>query len=73
MRECVFDVRDQHRPKEAGALVPPAPTRLMDHRPNRAQVIQSADVFVDAEALIDSTDYNGGQIYHGIRRRKPLT
>ena len=56
----VFDIRDQYRPKEDGALVPPAPVRLMDRRPNRAQVIQSADVFVDAAGLIYSTDYNGG-------------
>jgi hypothetical protein len=56
----VFDIRDQYWPKEVGALVPPAPARLMDRRPNRAQVIQSADVFVDAAGLIYSTDYNGG-------------
>ncbi len=56
----VFDIRDQYRPNEVGALVPPAPARMMDHRPNRAQVIQSADVFVDAGGLIYSTDYNGG-------------
>ena len=40
--------------------MPPAPARMMDHRPNRAQVIQSADVFVDRAGLIYSTDYNGG-------------
>ena len=56
----VFDIGDPFRPSEAGALVPPAPTRLMDHRPNRARVIQSADVFVDAGGLIYSTDYNAG-------------
>ena len=56
----VFDIRDPYRPKEVGALVPPAPTRMMDHRPNRARVIQSADVFVDAGGVIYSTDYNGG-------------
>jgi hypothetical protein len=56
----VFDIGDQYRPKELGALVPPAPARMIDHRPNRAQVIQSADVFVDAGGLIYSTDYNGG-------------
>jgi hypothetical protein len=55
-----FDISDQYRPKEVGALVPPAPARMMDHRPNRAQVIQSADVFVDRAGLIYSTDYNGG-------------
>jgi len=43
-----------------GALVPPAPERLMDKRPNRPRVIQSADVFVDASGLIYATDYNGG-------------
>ena len=56
----MFDIRDQHRPWEAGAWVPPAPVRMMDHRPNRARVIQSADVFVDAAGLIYSTDYNAG-------------
>jgi len=56
----VFDIRDRYRPVELGALVPPAPVRMMDHRPNRAQVIQSADVFVDSTGLIYSTDYNAG-------------
>ena len=56
----VFDIRDQYRPVEVGAWVPPAPTRMMDHRPNRAQVIQSADVFVDRAGLIYATDYNAG-------------
>jgi len=32
----------------------------MDRRPNRARVIQSADVFVDAAGLIYATDYNSG-------------
>jgi hypothetical protein len=56
----VFDISDQFRPREVGALVPPAPSRMMDTRPNRARVIQSADVFVDADGLIYSTDYNAG-------------
>ena len=56
----VFDIRDPYRPNEVGAWVPPAPVRMMDHRPNRARVIQSADVFVDAGGLIYSTDYNAG-------------
>jgi hypothetical protein len=56
----VFDISDQYRPVEVGALVPPAPARMMDHRPNRAQVIQSADVFVDDTGLIYCTDYNAG-------------
>jgi hypothetical protein len=56
----VFDIRDQFRPNEVGAWVPPAPERMMDHRPNRARVIQSADVFVDKGGLVYSTDYNAG-------------
>ena len=32
--------------------------RMMDQRPNRAQVIQSADVFVDSAGLVACTDYN---------------
>jgi hypothetical protein len=56
----VFDIRDPHRPNEVAALVPPAPARLMDGRPNREKVIQSADVFVDAGGLIYCTDYNAG-------------
>ena len=56
----VVDIRDQYRPSEVGAWVPPAPARMMDHRPKRDRVIQSADVFVDSGGLIYSTDYNAG-------------
>lgn len=56
----VFDISNAFAPKEVGALVPPAPARLMDKRPNRPRVIQSADVFVDAGGLVYATDYNGG-------------
>jgi hypothetical protein len=56
----VFDIRDRYAPHEVGALVPPAPASLVDTRPGRPRVIQSADVFVDASGLIYSTDYNGG-------------
>lgn len=55
-----FDIKDAKTPIEVGVWVPPAPQRLMDHRPNRARVIQSADVFVDAAGLIYLTDYNAG-------------
>jgi hypothetical protein len=56
----VFDISDAFAPKEVGAFVPPMPARMMDKRPNRARVIQSADVFVDAAGIVYVTDYNGG-------------
>jgi hypothetical protein len=56
----VFEISDPKTPTEVAAFVPPAPERMMDHRPNRAQVIQSADVFVDQAGLVYATDYNGG-------------
>jgi hypothetical protein len=56
----VFDIRDRYAPREVGALVPPAPAKLVDSRPGRPKVIQSADVFVDAAGIVYSTDYNGG-------------
>lgn len=54
------DITNPHRPVEAGALVPPAPPTLTDPRPGRPQVIQSADVFVTAEGVVYTTDYNAG-------------
>lgn len=56
----VFDIRDRYAPREVGALVPATPAKLMDTRPGRQKVIQSADVFVDAAGVVYSTDYNGG-------------
>ncbi|ODU09197.1 MAG: hypothetical protein ABS84_09255 [Rubrivivax sp. SCN 71-131] len=55
-----FDIRDPYRPVETAALVPAAPQRILDKRPNRPRVIQSADVFVDAQGLVYATDYNAG-------------
>jgi hypothetical protein len=55
-----FDISNQFAPKEVGCLVPPQPATLADTRPNRARVIQSADIFVDAAGLIYATDYNAG-------------
>jgi len=55
-----FDIRDRYGPREVGALVPPSPAGLVDTRPGRSRVIQSADVFVDGSGLVYSTDYNGG-------------
>ena len=56
----VFDIRDAHRPAEVAAFVPPAPNRLVDHRPGRRKVIQSCDVWVSTDGLVYSSDFNGG-------------
>jgi len=54
------DLSDPQTPREVGALVPSGPTRMIDRRPGRPPVIQSADLFVDASGLIYATDYNAG-------------
>lgn len=56
----IFDIRDQYRPVEIGAYVAPAPARLIDRRPNRPRVTHAAEVFVDAQGLIYSSDFAGG-------------
>ncbi|MDX5627819.1 MULTISPECIES: LVIVD repeat-containing protein [unclassified Brenneria] len=55
-----YDISNPYQPKETGALVPAAPQSMVDKRPGRPKVIQSCDVFVDAEGIIYSTDYNAG-------------
>ncbi|HRP30040.1 MAG TPA: hypothetical protein PLG77_16565, partial [Burkholderiaceae bacterium] len=55
-----FDISDPYRPRETGALVPTAPEQVLDPRPGRPRVIQSADVFVDAAGIVYATDYNAG-------------
>ncbi|UMO88779.1 LVIVD repeat-containing protein [Pectobacterium sp. PL64] len=55
-----YDISNPYQPKETGALVPAAPARMVDKRPGRPQIIQSCDVFVDANGIIYSTDYNAG-------------
>ena len=44
----VFDISDQFAPREVGAWCRRSRRRSPTPRPNRARVIQSADVFVDA-------------------------
>jgi hypothetical protein len=56
----VFDIRDQYHPVEVGAIVPPAPEKLVDPRPNRPRVLHSADVFVDRNGLVYFTDFSAG-------------
>jgi hypothetical protein len=56
----VFDIRNEYRPEETAAFVPPQPAQLVDPRPNRQNVIQSCDVWVSKEGLVYSNDFNGG-------------
>ena len=59
----VYDISDQFRPKEVGACVPPAPTKLIDPRPNRPVVLHSADVFVDRNGICYCTDWSGAGLH----------
>ncbi len=56
----VTDISDEYRPKEVAAFVPPAPKKLVDHRPNRPLVTPNCDVSVDKQGSIYANDYNGG-------------
>jgi hypothetical protein len=59
----VYDIRDQYHPVEVGALVPPAPKKLMDPRPGRPVVLHSADVFVDRNGIAYCTDWSGAGLH----------
>ena len=70
----MYDIRDQFRPVEVAAYVPPRPTVWVDPRPNRPVVLHSADVYVDRNGLVYVTDFNAGLYileYQG-RPRRPL-
>jgi hypothetical protein len=56
----VYDIRNQFRPTEVAAFVPPPPAKWVDPRPNRPVVLHSADVFVDRNALCYVTDFSAG-------------
>lgn len=56
----IYDVRDAFQPKQVGYFVPPPPETIVDQRPNPLKVIQSCDVFVDANGVMYMTDTNAG-------------
>ena len=56
----VFDIKDSMRPEEVAHYVPEPPERMVDPRPGRPKVIQSADVFVDINGIMYVTDSNAG-------------
>src|SRR5947207_3454999 len=55
-----YDIGNPFQPREVGHFVPPNPERMMDPRPNRPQVIQSCDCFVDPQGVMYLTDSNAG-------------
>lgn len=56
----VYDIRDPFRPKEIAALVPPAPEKIFDVRPDMPKIVDTTDVFVAEDGLIYITDFNAG-------------
>ena len=55
-----YYISNAFQPREVGYFVPPNPTKMMDPRPNRPQVILSCDVFVDPQGVMYVTDSNAG-------------
>jgi hypothetical protein len=55
-----YDIDNPFQPREVGYYVPPAPEKMMDPRPNRPQVIQSCDCYVDKNGIMYVTDTNAG-------------
>jgi len=56
----VYDIDNPFQPREIGYFVPPNPERMIDPRPDRPQVIQSCDCFVDSQGVMYLTDSNAG-------------
>ena len=56
-----YNIADPANAKEIGAIVPAAPTRVLDRRPGLGvKVVQSTDLFVDADGMTYFSDVNGG-------------
>jgi hypothetical protein len=56
----VFDISNEHEPKEVAHFIPPPPARIVDIRPGAELVTQSTDVFAAADGTLYVTDTNGG-------------
>ncbi|HTF51494.1 MAG TPA: hypothetical protein VK735_28960 [Pseudonocardia sp.] len=56
----VYDISNAYVPRGIGAWVPPALRTMFDVHPNRPQVIQSADVYVEPHGVVYLTEYNAG-------------
>lgn len=55
-----YDISNPFQPQEVAALVPAAPNRLMDFRPDRPVVVDTTDVYADANGLLYTSDMNAG-------------
>ena len=55
-----FDIADAAKPREVAFYVPPNPAKMVDPRPNRPQVLQCGDCYVDKSGLMYLTDQNAG-------------
>jgi hypothetical protein len=56
----VFDIRNAFAPREVAFWVPPAPSRLIDPRPNVSLAVKTADIFVTQDGLMFVSDWNAG-------------
>jgi hypothetical protein len=56
----VYDIKEAAKPREIAFYVPPNPVKMVDPRPNRPLVLQSADCYVDRNGLMYMTDQNVG-------------
>ncbi len=64
-----YDIDNPFQPREVGYFVPPAPERMFDPRPNRPQVIQSCDCFVDRPGRDVCHRFQRRPLYFAVRRR----
>lgn len=56
----VFDIRDEHAPREIASWIPPLPVKMLDPRPNVTRGALTCDCYVTAEGLMYVTDWNAG-------------
>ena len=61
--ESILLIRQFEMAVEVGALVPTAPKRQVDYRPNRPLAINTTDVFVDKNRLNYFTDFSRGGLH----------
>jgi hypothetical protein len=56
----VFDIKDAFAPKEIAYWVPPPPRKMIDPRPKVTLAAKTADIYVQPDGLIYTTDWNAG-------------